>query len=426
MSLFFKTLAAALILACCWLPAIGQTKQKTALDYDVAAADAAWCWFSDPRAVYHQGRQERVYFGYINKKGDVLISARDPKSKAVETFVLHERLQVDDHNVPSVLILPDGRIATFYSEHNGRVFMRVSKKPEDIREWEQEQVLPFGSRSCYSHPVLLSEENNRLYMFWRGDDWQPTYSFSDDLGQTWAQAQILIDGKGFENRSRPYLKVTSDRKRRIDFAFTDGHPSVETTNSVYHVYLEKGQFYQTDGQPICTLKELPVQRDKVNKVYDASPSQARAWIADLALDRKGKPIIVYTRFPDETDHRYHYAAWDGTKWVDQELCKAGGWMPKSLNGQKTREPHYSGGIALDHQNPAAVYLSREIDGTFELEKWAAKGRKWQVQPLTRSSPVNNMRPYVVLNSPKKHPILLWMTGDYYHYTQYDTVLRIRE
>lgn len=397
-------------------------RQKSS-DYEIIARDAAWCWFSDPRAVYHKGGKEQIYFAYINSKGDVLISSRACKTKQIQTFVLHSALQIDDHNVPSILFLPDGRLLTFYTEHNGRFFMRKSKNPEDITAWEEERVIPFGgTKITYSHPVMLKNENNRIYMFWRGSDWRPSMSYSNDLGETWSATQALIESKGAKNR--PYLKVCSDNKDRIDFAFTDGHPAAEPSNSVYHMYYQKGSFYQSDGQQITKAIDLPVEHSKVRKVYNGVPLKIKAWISDIAPGKNGKPVLVYVSYPTDTDHRYHYASWDGSRWLDEEICKGGGWMPVVKPGEKVREPNYSGGISLDHHNPSNVYLAREVDKVFEIEHWKKQGESWSARPLTKQSDISSMRPYVVANFSGKKPMVLWMTGVYYHYTQFDTDLRI--
>jgi len=388
----------------------------------VMAEDGAWCWFSDPRAVYHKGSRDRIYFGYINSRGDVVISARDMKTKAVESFVLHEKLQVDDHNVPAILFLPDGSLLTFYTEHNGRSFMRRSKQPEDISAWEAEEVLPFGTRITYAHPVMLKEEKNRIYLFWRGSDWRPTFSYSDNGGQTWAASQALIDGRGLEKSHRPYLKVATDGSQRIDFAFTDGHPNAEAANSVYHMYYQNGHFYQSNGALLGTLNELPRKHAAIHKVYDATGTQARAWINDIALDKKNRPVLVYARFPSLTDHRYHYAAWNGKAWDDQQLCPAGGWMPQTPEGKKETEGYYSGGLSLDHVHPGNVLLSRQVNGRFEIERWTKKGRTWKIQALTKNSAQHNMRPYVVEKYKAGEPLVLWMGGHYEHYTRFNTRL----
>lgn len=418
-----------LIIILSFIPIITAIAQTRGENYKVVSDDASWCWFSDPRAVYNEDRGEQVYFGYINSKGDVVIGSKDLKTHETGTFVLHEKLQVNDHNVPSILILPDGHLLVFYTEHNGRFFMRKSKNPSDISAWEDERVIPFGgNRITYSHPIMLKEEDNRIYMFWRGSDWQQSFAYSDDLGDTWSEPQVLIVSNTIKGkaRNRPYLKVSSNGRDRIDIIFTDGHPGVEPTNSVYHMYYEKGQFYQSDGRSIASMSKLPVARESVDKVYDGEKAGERSWIADVALNDQGHPVICYTRFPKDTDHRYHYAWWDGDKWIDEEICKAGGWMPRVPSGEKVKEPHYSGGIVIDHSDPSNIYLSREIDGHFEVEHWRKEKTGWRAFPITNRSSTHNIRPYAVEMPIGKSPVILWMTGYYQHYTKFDTQLRMRQ
>ncbi|SFB82169.1 Arylsulfatase A [Parapedobacter composti] len=397
--------------------------RRSAEDYEVVAGDAAWCWFSDPRAIYHKGSREQIFYGYVNSKGDVVIGARDLSTKTVETFVLHERLQVDDHNVPAILALSDGHLLAFYTEHNGRFFMRKSKRPGDISAWHEERVIPFGgSRITYAHPVMLSGEGNRIYVFWRGSDWQQTFAFSDDDGDTWSRPQVLLASEG--TRNRPYLKVSSDGHNRIDFIFTDGHPGVEPTNSVYHMYYEQGAFYQTDGSRISDVAQLPLSRKAIGKVYDGRASGVRSWIADVALNSQGNPVVCYMRYPKDTDHRYHYAWWDGKQWVDEEICRAGGWMPRVAPNERVKEPHYSGGIVLDHSDANHVYLSREVGGCFEIAHYTRQDTEWHSCLLTEGSLTDSVRPYAVKMPTGQPPVVLWMTGHYSHYTEFDTELRI--
>jgi len=77
----------------------------------------------------NEGIHERIYYGYIDSKGDVVIDARDINKGQTQSYVLHEALQVDDHNVPSLLSMPDGKIMTFYTEHSGRLFHAQEQQP---------------------------------------------------------------------------------------------------------------------------------------------------------------------------------------------------------------------------------------------------------------------------------------------------------
>lgn len=420
---------------CCILAMLCYMQPAKSQDLEAAdrllVEDAAWCWFSDPRAVYFEGNHKRLYFAYINSLGDVLIRSRDQETEASTVFNLHEKLQIDDHNVPSILFLPDGKLLAFYTEHGGRFFMRKSKKAEDISEWEDERELNFGfenERICYSHPVMLSAENNRIYMFFRlqrpmpkGDTykgWWQCYAYSDDLGDNWSDGKRLIDSEGINNAV--YMKVANNDHDRIDFLFTDGHPKIGAA-SVYHMYYKKGILHQTNDTPIQPLETGPVPIAQVNKVYDVNKHQVKSWIWDICLDKEGRPVVAYTRYPHETDHRYHYARWDGEKWRDQELCKAGPYITRLEPGKKLLEGHYSGGVVLDHRNPETVYLSKEIDGVYEVERWHLdEGETWDVENVTSGSKTDNVRPFVVKRKIGQPEMVLWMNGTYRHYTDYDT------
>ena len=426
-----KYLAVALSFLCILGISVSTSGQsgKPASAFEVLSADGAWCWFSDPRAIYHRGKEEKIYFGSINSKGDVLISTRDMQNKVVQSYVLHRQLQIDDHDVPSILVLPDGKIAAFYTEHNGRFFMRKSKYAEDISAWEDEKLLNFGLniRLCYSHPVMLSGENNRIYMFFRGigaagksyDTWGQYFSYSDDGGDTWTDARSYIDTRQLKNTV--YLKLTSDNRSRIDFVFTDGHPKIGPA-SVYHMYYENGTFNQTNGDRMAGLQQLPLQISNVNKVYDVSRSNIKSWIWDIALDQKKQPVIAYAQYPSVDEHIYHYARWNGRQWIDTEVVNSGRYITSPEKNGKVLEEHYSGGIVLDHSNPANIYLSRQINGKFEIEHWKLKGKRWKISPITSRSETNNIRPYVVAHNTEKKPFVLWMSGQYDHYTRFHTSL----
>lgn len=164
-----------------------------------------------------------------------MIKSLDLESDKADEFTLHEELQIDDHNVPGLLMLPDGKLLAFYSEHNGNIFMRKSKMAENINEWEEEVILlekDTKNRYCYVNPVMLSDENNRIYLIGRNvvrndkgtyTDTRTYCIYSDDLGATWSKELNILDNLGLD--SRQYVKIASDDRSRIDFLFTNGHPT---------------------------------------------------------------------------------------------------------------------------------------------------------------------------------------------------------
>ena len=82
-----------------------------------AAADGGWTWFTDPRAVYYNGK---AYFGYVDNSGNICIRTYTHATATVSAeTVLHAALQVDDHANPSILIRDsDKKLLVFYSSHD--------------------------------------------------------------------------------------------------------------------------------------------------------------------------------------------------------------------------------------------------------------------------------------------------------------------
>jgi rhamnogalacturonyl hydrolase YesR len=390
-------------------------------NYLSLSKDGAWCWFSDPRALYFKGRYERLYAGWTTSTGDVVIGSYNYRTKKITSKIIYPDFQQDDHTVPSLLFLPDGRLMTFFTRHNGTLYYAAAEKPEDIESFSKVDSLDLGNRLCYTNPVMLSEENNRIYLFSRGGyDWKPSFIYSDDLGKTWSKPQVFIAKPGASKSNRPYVKIAGDGKSAIHFAFTDGHPRIEACNSIYYLKYKKGAFYDASGNKIGTMKNLPLNQNTVPKVYDGRKTEIRAWVWDTAFDNKGNPVIVYAALPEESKHYYNYARWDGKKWQNERLCAGGGWFPREYRPKekREREPHYSGGIVLNHRNPDIVYLSKPYNDVYEIERWQrnAENGKWAHEMITSQSEHDNVRPFAVRNLPAdKKPALLWMMNKYYHH-----------
>lgn len=394
-------------------------------EYYHLTADGAWCWFSDPRAVCRYGADPRFYAGWTNSKGDVMVASYSHTTGKTTEHVVRPALQRDDHTNPSLLILPDGRIMVFFTEHNGHLFVTASTHADDITEFEPVRMIDAGDKVCYTNPVMLSEEKDRIYIFFRGgEDWKPSYVTSDDLGRTWSSPRIFVRKPGSSPFVRPYMKVVSDGKSKIHFAFTDGHPRNEVLNSIYYMVYEHGRFSDATGRRIGRLSNLPVNQDKIPKVYDGSANGARAWIWDIALAQDGRPVMVYATLPYESNHAYSYASWNGKSWVNREICAAGSWFPRYERTKETEEPepHYSGGICLDHANPSIVYLSRPQNDVFEIERWETgdAGEHWSHSAVTERSRNDNVRPVAVVGCPAGLvPSVFWMNAQgYHHYTDY--------
>jgi rhamnogalacturonyl hydrolase YesR len=413
-------------------PANARAEAKPAEAFASFTDDGGWCWFSNPRAVSRDGK---TYTGWVTEDGSVQAAELEHATGKVAIVDLHAKYQRDDHDNPSFLFLPDGRLMAFYSRHGGKgkdqvpaIHSRSTVEPGKFDKWTPEVALPLIDRTggkagiSYCNPHLLSEENNTIYLFWRGYTFKPTMAKSADGGKTWSEAQVVFSRPGLPPGNRPYAQYASNGRDTIHMLFTDGHPRNEPTNCVYYVCYRGGAFFKADGTRICGVNELPIRPDQADKVYDAAKTGARAWIWDIAFDKDNHPVIAYTRHPEETDHRYHYARWDGKQWIDTELCAGGKWFPQTPPKAKEPEPHYSSGLALDHENPSIVYLTRPVNGVRELERWTSSdlGLTWKSEAVTQGSFRDNIRPVVIRGHSAGGPTVLWqnLSGHYKHFTKY--------
>jgi hypothetical protein len=394
-----------------------------------ATTDGAWTFFTDPRAIQYKGTQDKTYLGFLDKVGSDRVWSLDHATGKVDTFTLHLKLSQDDHNNPALYLRKDGRLTAYYQRHglDNFVFHRTTTRPEDITAWDKEDTIRMPEPVTYCHPFRLDGENGRLFLFNRSIGWHPTLMVSDDEGKTFGPAMKLIAGPG----ERPYIKYVSDGATTIHIAFTQGHPRNEPTNSIYYMRYSQGSFYKADGTVIRKLSDLaakPIEPSEADLVYDGKTA-GRAWIWDIALDAKGQPVMVHTVCPQENDHRYYYARWNGKSWDDGQMTKAGGWFPQTPAGTTEPEPHYSGGIILDPVDPSIVYLSKPAtNGIFEIEKWVTpdNGKSWSSKNITSGSAKGNARPilpHLVLGQRPAHRMLFWMNGDYVHYTNFATGIR---
>ncbi|EHR62087.1 BNR-4 repeat-containing protein [Saccharomonospora cyanea] len=402
------------------VPLLGAAGTASAAAPVPVADSGAWCWFGGPRALYHEERHRRTYLGYLTAAGEVVVAQYDHDSGKLTKSVVMEHFPVDDHNNPAVCIRPDGRVVVFWTGHatNIPLLYRRSVLPEDIGGgWEPLRAITTNSEGpygwTYTNLAQLSAEPGKLYLFWRGGDFNPYFTTTTG-GDRWTDAQPLV----FVPGERPYVKMHSDGRDTIHFAFTQAHPR-DVHTSIYYMYYRGGNLYRADGGLIGPLG-FPVNPSEADKVYDADTGgNPKAWVWEIAADERGRPVIVYANFPTDDDHRYHYARWTGQRWENHRITAAGG----TISGDPG-EPNYSGGVSLDHEDPSVVLLSRQRPGQrHEVERWTTRngGRTWSVEPITSNSTELNVRPFKPVGLRGNGPMsVLWMAGEYPSYTDFRT------
>ncbi|MEM1444691.1 MAG: BNR-4 repeat-containing protein [Planctomycetota bacterium] len=421
--------------------------------------NGGWCWFQDERALIHGGK---LWIGSVasnrgadgdTRAGNIEVTTHDFATGQTERFVLSERLEDDDHNVPALYVRPDGRVLAIYSKHSSDNFARwrITTQPGDVSAWEPEQTFRNGSDYCYNNVYALTQLGDQLFSFHRGLDRNPNYLVSDDHGSTWRYGGKLLSwvpdpndpkATGRDGR-RPYVRYASNDRDAIHFISTEDHPR-GYDNSIYHgvarVIDGSLMVTHTDGRVIGPLADSPdakIQPTDLTKVF-AGDANRVGWTVDLRLDAEGHPVAVFSTqhgdgdVRDDThaggqDLRYHYARWDGTRWHEHEIAYAG-------QALYAPEVDYPGLAAIDPSDPATVYISTNADPEsgeplisaadnqrhYELFRGRTPdlGRTWEWKPITRDSEHDHLRPIVPPGDPDRAP-LLWLAGRLYDFCNYD-------
>lgn len=91
-----------------------------------------------------------------------------------KVWVLHERLEGDDHDSPALYVRPNGDIVAVYGQHGDGLRpgdslqrWRTLVPKTDAPHWTAEQTLDVGANYTYANLYFLPAENI-LYNFHRG------------------------------------------------------------------------------------------------------------------------------------------------------------------------------------------------------------------------------------------------------------------
>lgn len=396
--------------------------------------DGAWCWFSDPRAIMIG---ENVLTGWVKADGTIEACKFNTGANSIQTTDLYYKLETDDHNNPAFVLTGEDKILAMYTRHSLKdLFINTSKNDGEFEFSGAQLIHPISDKEfekfprrtmTYANPIRLEEEDNRIYCFGRWTGFKPNMMWSDDSGVTWSKSRVFITNYPFDSNNRPYVKYYSNGKSRIHIVFTDGHPRDEPTNSVYYAYYENGAFFKASGEKICTMEQIPFEPKDADVVYTSNIADGRAWITDIGQDEQNNPILLYTKSPTENNHEYWYAHYNVEGWSEKKICDSGKWFPQTPDGQKEFEAHYFGSMSLHPNNAGVVYLSRQVNDVFEVERWETNnlGNSWKSEAITENSKYDNVRPYIPRGlKPESEEIVFWMENQkYIHYTNYKTSIK---
>jgi hypothetical protein len=440
-------------LACACSTALAADADFVAGKLRVLNDNGGWCWFQGERALIRDGK---LYFGSVAngagpggtaRDGSVEVTACDLATGHSRVFVLHERLENDDHDAPGLYVRRDGRLLAVYGQHGSTPLQRwrITDRPGDVSAWAAEQSLAVGAGYTYSNVYRLAAEGGRLYNFHRGVNFNPNYCVSEDDGSTWAYGGHLLFWQPgrldpLRGGGRPYVRYAGNGRDTIHLFCTEDHPR-NFANSLYHGFLRGGKIHRSDGTVVGELshtREASVRPTDLTRVF-AGDADRVGWCLDIRLDRAGHPYVAFSvrrgdaaRRSDPSaggeDLRYGYGRWDGSRWHAYEIAHAGSRL-------YSPEVDYSGLVALHPYDPNVLFLSTNADPrTGEPLRSAGDGRRhyeifkgvadkdgmvWSWTPITRDSTVDNLRPLMPPADDGRRTALLWLRGTYRTYRHYN-------
>ena len=241
---------------------------------------------------------------------------------------------------------------------------RISQHPHSIdgfgpRAHRQRPTCPAGSAT----PIRTrSSCSDKLWLFWRGGGWNPTFSYTEDRIRLGAGARAGLFGHG----QRPYAKYVGDGDSRIHGIFTDGHPE-DFKNSLYYLRYESRRLFAANGAQFGDARRRAVAHLQARPHLQVLRRGGRAWGARHRAHRRGPAA-----------RRLHAPGRQPRHVLLRLLQRQELGQPQDRRGRSRPPVVHSGGATLDHEDPRFVYLSRTIGRWNQVERWFTpdNGRTW--------------------------------------------------
>ncbi len=409
-----------------------------------SAHNGSWCWFEGERAVVDSENPDGplLLAGTVSftpgakgpEAGDIDLLWRNLKTGEQGTFELHDRLAQDDHNSPALWIRPDGRYIAMYAKHGSDPYSRYRiSEAHDPTSWSDEKTIKTGKAGItYSNLYAVGgEKNPTLLNFRRGYNVNPNVCLSEDSGETWKRIGLLVK-EGKKGRTRPYVRYIGDGGHQVHLVLTDGHPR-DVNTGLWHAEVSLGdsgklQLSSSTDDVIDSDLSDDDPRSPADLTQILAPGTVldgvkvdHAWPCDLSLSPAGNPQALMTVRVEKSqeDHRFVYAIFDGQKWHNELLAKAGSYLYKKegdYTGLGAVHPHKAGHVVIstpvDPRNGEKTDFYEIYTGT------RGEGGQWTWKALTENSTMQNLRPEIPAWDSAK-TLVLWGRGDFQTYLAQD-------
>lgn len=396
-------------------------------------------WFNKPSAVYYNGRTYFSWVGYDLDSGLNLMQIRaynhdtDEFSAIVTLDELDDDLE--DHSSPALCVIPEGddagQILAMWTTHGpthwGPIRYSRTTVAEDITSFPAYSTVPdpdgASTSITRSYPLPVYVGGGKVLAFWRhgpaNAQRDTMQALSSNGGETFATATILVDG---DTGNRQFYHYLDYRDGVLHMVFQE-----DMTGSPQRVFYAKNDnpgegttWKKADGTTITTNpSSTPLRETNMGLVF--TPSSG-AWMWDLRADSTGAPCVVLADDILSKSRTYKYVYWTGSAWSTKTVLTGVG---NALEARTADTPIvytagiYATGIVLDLEHPdTTVYLSKDRNGIFEMEKFTSGDRTtWTLdERLTQRSQAHQFRPMMVetatKGTPPVGPTIVWCSGYY--------------
>jgi len=377
--------------------------------------DGGWHFCSYSRIF---NANNKTFLGWINLDGDIVAYSLNHDTKEEIQTILHSGFLTSgtEHANPVFAVLPDGKIIVFYCRGSD-IHYRITTNPYDFSSWQTEQTI--STTADYPNPEVMSDADDSIYLYFRdssGTNRVVSYAKSTDGGSSWSAITNVVTGDDW------LYPKTRKFGNKLHILVTRNVKKINN-NSIYYFYYDNdnGTYHKVDGTQIATETDLPLSLTDLSLIYDdSSASPARA--EDIRIDSNGNPVVTYVVYEggDYKDHRYKYAYWEGSSWVEKEVTSS---IPLNEDSGITNDYLYWGGLAIDPENLNALYLSQDVNGVFEIQKAETLdgGDTWNFTDITSESSEDQFRPRPV-ESPHPDFKLIWMSGFLHDHDDWDAIV----
>lgn len=359
-----------------------------------------WNDIVTPKAFTYNGV---TYFTSVNDSGDIHISSYNHTTHATTTPYLigsgFVSVSGDVHNSAAVIVRQSDHkiLIVECSEDATQFFRAVSTNAEDATAFPVPTTILTGGGG-YTYPQLcqLSGESGKVYLWCTNlvsGVRYLAYSTSTDGGATWSALTNVISPVASD---RTYRVIGSNYVDRIDIFTTNTDRTTTYPSSVYHLYMQGGNFYQSDGTQITA--SLPFVASAGTLVQDTTYGRARpeGW----AYDGTGKPACVINSrdLTGNTPPEYvRVGRFDGSSWTTHAVASSGQLISAS---------------AMVKADPNTVYMPRLIGSALELFEYTSldEGVTWTGAQLTSGSTDDNDAPDTPIDASALK--VLWGYGIY--------------